>query len=225
MISWYHFLSLDWTDWAKRPTNIPFLGIIFRSKSTFPDAHIWSRCGVSLLSAIKYPFKSVNNELRRVASYYFNKMYQAEQLIQWCHGLLPVRPRPPSCANLSRPDLYSIYPRLPPHSSITPSCLLPSLFSSHPSLSFCCTDIINRNNPLKCLAQRTYVFRSMFESLVKINRPEWVILRRDNWNWRCLDSHRATWEMSRWVHFFGKGELQGGSISKTSSKIPSSVNR
>lgn len=34
------------------------------------------------LSAVKYPLKPMKNELRRAASYYFNKIYQAEQLIQ-----------------------------------------------------------------------------------------------------------------------------------------------
>lgn len=61
-----HRLSLE-------ATQTIIFAISSPQTSTFPDAHIWKQCSRSLLSAVKYSFKSMTNELEGAASYYFNK--------------------------------------------------------------------------------------------------------------------------------------------------------
>lgn len=106
-------------------------------------------------------------------------------------------PRPPSCSNLSRPDLHSVYPlsffpNLILRSSPSPLpqiflCIPPSLSLSLSLSSFqfslfgFCAEIINQENPFKCTAHRTHTFaRTQSRAVTTTNKREWLSTCNDN---------------------------------------------
>lgn len=146
------FTSLGLHSLSLETTQMILFAMISPQKSAFPDTHIWNQCARSLLSALKQPFKSVNNELDAQPLTILIKLESGTgySAMSW---IINRAAQTTFMCNLSRPDLRSICLRLrfpPPHPSWH---LFDALFFNlHPFLASFCPAFINSENPLKCLA-------------------------------------------------------------------------